>query len=105
MSGGSYDYLYSKDLHDLLRSGMTELDSMIDRLSGLGYARDAAREAAELRLIIRQAETRVEAAMERLSGVFRAVEWWDSMDSREDGVVEALAKYRGAPTPTEEERE
>jgi hypothetical protein len=30
-----------------------------------------------------------------LADVWKAVEWWDSCDSGEDAVEEALKKYRG----------
>ncbi len=61
---------------------------------GLGWEQDAAREAAELQLVIRQAEVRVDAMMTRLRDLFHAVEWWDSSDCSEDSVKEALEKYR-----------
>lgn len=98
MSGGSYDYLCRKESEELLGSygGTDGLDRMIDRLAGLGYAADAAREAAELQQIIRQAQTRVQVITDRLSGVFKAVEWWDSADSSQLGVLQALDAYRGA---------
>lgn len=44
MSGGSYDYLYSRELDWWALDG-DSLSRMIDRLAGLGYAEDAAREA------------------------------------------------------------
>ncbi|MGQ4343586.1 hypothetical protein [Streptomyces sp. SAS_275] len=94
MSGGSYNYLYAaQDLQDL-RSRRYDLEEMATRLAGLGYAQDAARETEELLLLLRQWETRAEVRMRRLADLWHAVEWWDSHDSGEDGVHEALAKYR-----------
>lgn len=94
MSGGSYDYLAYKSVSDLIdRDG--ELRSMADRLAGLGYARDAARETEDLILTLRQFQNRIQTRIDRLSGVWHAVEWWDSGDSGEDYVKEELAKYRG----------
>lgn len=94
MSGGSYDYLFTKEPDDLFAySG--ELERMAERLSGLDYAADAAADAYDLLAILRTQTVRVEAAQRRLAGVFQAIEWWDSGDSGEDHVREALAEYRG----------
>jgi len=103
MSGGSYNYLFTaQDLEDL-HNRRFDLEEMATRLAGLGYAQDAARETEELLLLFRQWEVRAEARMRRLSDVWHAVEWWDSNDSSEDRVHEALAKYRddtdGTPAP------
>ncbi|MFE0794777.1 hypothetical protein [Streptomyces mutabilis] len=95
MSGGSYHYLCAAmDLEDLLAKRYA-LDEMSNRLAGLGYAQDAARETEELLLLLRQWEIRAETRLRRLTDVWKAVEWWDSNDSSEDRVHEALAKYRG----------
>lgn len=99
MSGGSYNYLCYMDI-DTIFNETRELESMIDRLSGLGYAADAAREAYELLLTIRQSQVRIEALLQRLSGVFKAVEWWDSADWTEKEVKEALRTYRGGTVET-----
>ncbi len=94
MSGGSYNYLCYKDA-DTIFNETHELSNMVDRLAGLGYAEDAANEAMELLLTIRQSSVRIQVILDRLSGVFKAVEWWDSCDSGEKEVIEALKKYRG----------
>lgn len=95
MSGGSYNYLYTaQDLEDL-RSRRYDLEEMAARLAGLGYAQDAARETEELLLLYRQWETRASVRMRRLADVWHAVEWWDSNDSGEGEVRQALANYRG----------
>ena len=93
MSGGSYDYLSSKDVQDLLQAQKT-IQNMADRLAGLGYASDAAKETQELLLTLRQFENRISAMQKRLSDIWHAVEWWDSCDSSESGVKNALEKYR-----------
>lgn len=99
MSGGSYDYLcHATDLADMIHK-LGPLEEMSRRLAGLGYAHDAALETERLLLDLRAAEVRVQATASRLSGVWRAVEWWDSCDSSENGVGEALRKYRGQPEP------
>ncbi|MGW6578861.1 hypothetical protein ACWF76_05550 [Streptomyces globisporus] len=95
MSGGSYNYLYAAaDLEDL-QARRFDLEEMANRLAGLGYAQDAARETEELLVLYRQWETRAAVRMRRLTDVWHAVEWWDSNDSSETCVHEALAKYRG----------
>lgn len=95
MSGGSYDYLcHIFDVRDV-DSKTYALREMADRLAGLGYAEDAARETEETLLLYRQFEVRMMTRIERLRGVWKAVEWWDSADSGEEGVHAALAKYRG----------
>lgn len=94
MSGGSYNYLFRDDLADLLGKE-TELREMADRLAGLGYAEDAARETEELLTMLRQWRIRAEVRVRRLSDVWHAVEWWDSSDWGEDKVREAVAAYQG----------
>ncbi|MFJ2110634.1 hypothetical protein ACIOEX_01675 [Streptomyces sp. NPDC087850] len=70
---------------------------MADRLAELGYAQDAAAETEELLVMLQQWEIRAQVRAKRLAGVWKAVEWWDSCDSGENGVREALAAYRGEP--------
>lgn len=97
MSGGSYDYLcWVLDLGELAAKEH-QLEEMADRLAGLGYAQDAARETQELLVQLRQFKVRADVRVKRLSDVWHAVEWWDSSDTAEQGVREALAKYRGEP--------
>jgi len=95
MSGGSYAYLYAKPVNELV-SWDREVESMVDRLAGLGYAEDAARESMEFLLELRRARVRLETMQQRLAPVWKAVEWWDSADSGEDEVKDALVEYRDA---------
>lgn len=97
MSGGSYNYLCLKDA-DQIREREEELQWMADRLSELGYAQDAAQETMEVLLTIRAFETRMQARIDRLRGIWRAVEWWDSGDSGEDSLEHELKVYRGEDT-------
>lgn len=101
MSGGSYNYLcHAFDLDDLL-SRRGSLREMADRLAGLGYAEDAAKETEELLVLLNQWCVRAEVRRSRLAGVWKAVEWWDSCDWGEDQVREALARYRDDSGPSE----
>lgn len=93
MSGGSYNYLLNKTAEELTTS-VDDLERMTARLTGLGYADDAAEETYELILLIRQYRVRAQKIAERLHDVWHAVEWWDSYDSGEDGVKEAIKEYR-----------
>lgn len=94
MSGGSYNYVHNViDLADLLNQE-NDLRDMADRLAGLGYAEDAARETEELLLMLRQWKIRADVRLQRLSPVWKAVEWWDSCDYSEEQVRQALEKYR-----------
>lgn len=99
MSGGSYNYLFRCTDLDELACRQFDLRDMADRLAGLGYAQDAAAETEELLLLLRQWQVRLEVRIRRLEGVWKAVEWWDSCDSGEDGLKQALAKYRGDDPP------
>lgn len=95
MSGGSYNYLCQVyDLDDLMKHE-ADLQAMAERLAGLGYAEDAARETEELLVMLRQWRTRAEVRTKRLREVWKAVEWWDSCDWSERAVREAIAEYRG----------
>lgn len=95
MSGGSFNYLcHTFDLDDLIDK-RGSLEAMATELAGLGYAQDAARETEELLVMLRQWEVRATVRVERLRGVWKAVEWWRSSDYGEDQVREALAEYRG----------
>lgn len=94
MSGGSYNYLFSKSPSLILETCQSELQEMADRLAGLGYAKDAAYETQALLLQLRQFENRIQASIDRLSTVWKAVEWTDSGDSGEESIKEALTKYR-----------
>jgi hypothetical protein len=99
MSGGSYNYLCNAwDLPDLIEH-RTELKEMADRLTDLGHV-DAAKETAALLLEINRAEVWALARAERLSEVWRAVEWHDSSDWGADAIDKALDKYRGAEEAT-----
>ena len=99
MSGGSYDYLCYKDIDALVESNY-RLEEMADDLAELGYASDAAKETMGILLDIRAFKNRMEVKLERLGGVWRAMEWWSSCDTSEEGFKKALAEYRGETVKT-----
>lgn len=101
VSGGSFNYLcHAFDLEDI-RSKQGDLQHMIDFLAGLGYADDAARESAELLMLMRQWDIRAQVIIKRLSEVWKSAEWWQSCDSSEESFKATLIEYRG-DTATEE---
>lgn len=94
MSGGSYNYLYTKSPDDLIYAYQDDLQRMIDRLIVLGYE-DVARELVELRLTIAHYRVYAETIMNRLTGVMKAVEWLDSCDWGPIPLQQAVQEYRG----------
>ena len=93
MSGGSYEYLcYADTLEDILQK-VHQLIPMADRLTELGYS-DAAKETEEVDLLLRQFNRRISARIDRLKGVWKAVEWLDSCDSGQDYVDDQILRYR-----------
>lgn len=93
MSGGSYDYLYCKEIDSLVGYDAV-LQEMADDLASLGYAADAAQETQRLLEDIRAFRNRAETKLSRLSDVWKAKEWWRSCDSGEDEFKAALENYR-----------
>lgn len=93
MSGGSYSYLFVKSAEEILDCEET-LQQMADRLAGLGYAPDAARETYEALLVIRQYRAHMSAIIRRMSEVWQAVEYRDSNDYSDEDIREAIDRYR-----------
>lgn len=95
MSGGSYNYLCSKDALDLLGSlsSQEDLARMADRLTELGYDDGVAH---DIRLLIGAIDTHrhaVDEVLSRLEPVLHAVEWLDSGDWGEEQVRDAVIQY------------
>lgn len=105
MSGGSYNYLcYNTEL-DELAVRERDLLEMADRLAGLSEAdfpgvTAAAKMTAGVIADLRIWRLHLTAAADRLSPVWKAVEWWDSSDSGPDGVRRALEAFV-TPPPAE----
>lgn len=92
MSGGSFDYLYLKEVAEL-PSRATDVEHMAQVLVELG-AHDAAAETLDLLAIVRYALVRAAVHTRRLSDVWHAVEWWKSGDYSKEQALEAIEKYR-----------
>lgn len=94
MSGGSWDYLYSKDIDELMNGSSTELlQDMADRLNSAGFE-DVAKDTQRLVEYIKSASIRIETLFKVLSPVFKAVEWFDSGDWGEETLNNEVLKYR-----------
>jgi hypothetical protein len=99
MSGGSYNYLHSKDAEALLTNSADaeELKFMAARLADFGDAGQAARALAlEIHQDVENLRAQLEKIddkMRRASAVFRSVEWCDSLDSTEVRVRESLEAF------------
>jgi hypothetical protein len=86
MSGGSYDYLFTRVRS--LGEQRGDLERMAIRLEGLPWATEAAAATRRCLTMVDEAERLAET----LSDVWHAIEWWDSGDWGEDdarGEVEA----------------
>lgn len=94
MSGGSWNYLYCKDVDELMNGSSTELlQDMVDRLNSAGF-KDVAQDTQRLVEYIKSASIRIETLFEALSPVFKAVEWFDSRDWGEETLNNEVLKYR-----------
>lgn len=94
MSGGSWNYLYNKDIDELMNGSSTEiLQDMADRLNSAGFE-DVAKDTQRLVEYIKSASIRIETLFETLSPVFKAVEWFDSGDWGEETLNNEVLKYR-----------
>lgn len=96
MSGRSWNYLFCKDIDELMNGSSTELlQDMVDRLNSAGF-KDAAKDTQRLVEYIKSASIRIETLFETLSPVFKAVEWFDSGDWGEETLNNEILKYRNA---------
>nr|DAZ41551.1 MAG TPA: hypothetical protein [Caudoviricetes sp.] len=94
MSGGSWGYLYSREVDELVQCGSIELlEEMADYLNSSGY-KDVAKDVRRLVEYIKSARIRIETLHEMLSPVFKAVEWYDSADWSKERVDAAIEEYR-----------
>lgn len=101
MSGGSWNYLYSKEIDDFMQySNIETLEEMADYLNQNGYE-DVAKDTRRLVEYIKSAKIRVETLFEMLSPVFKAVEWYCSADWGKDKVDKAIEEYRNGKGDSE----
>lgn len=94
MSGGSWNYLYTKEIDDLMQySNIETLEEMADYLNQNRYE-DVAKDTRRLVEYIKSAKIRVGTLFEILGPVFKAVEWYCSGDWGKDRVGRAIEEYR-----------
>lgn len=94
MSGGSFNYLYVKGLSDLLLADPSDLDRMAEELEDLGFlAKPVADRTRALQERIIEVDREVNAEIEALAPMWKAVEWWRSMDWGKDQVMVALGEW------------
>ena len=94
MSGGSLNYLYSKEAHELFESGrVADLEEAAAVVYNAGY-RDIAKDIYRLVEYIKSANIRVEVLHEQLRDVLHAVEWRLSCDYGDNNLREHLDAYR-----------
>ena len=103
MSGGSYNYLYCKECHELFAySNIRTLEEMESRFLELGYE-DVAKDFRRLIEYIKSANNRVEVLGGQLNEMMHDIEWYDSGDIGADTLAKRVEKYRQADTPQTEE--
>lgn len=91
MSGGSFNYLCYAEPGNLFEKYL-DLAMMRDALAE-DYP-DAAKETESIVLICKQFDVLMQARLDRLSPVWKAVEWTQSGDTGPDAIKEAVAEYR-----------
>ena len=102
MSGGSYDYLFCKECHELFAySNIRTLEEMESRFLELGYE-DVAKDFRRLIEYIKSANNRVEVLGGQLNEMMHDIEWYDSGDIGADTLAKRVEKYRQADTPQTE---
>lgn len=91
MSGGAFNYLYSKDPLDL-SSYKEEIKTMIDTLNEL-KATKAAKESQELLDLIIESEKQIKEKLNKLEGIWYAVEWFCSGDTTPNQLDQAINEF------------
>lgn len=105
MSGGSFDYLYAKDVVQMLDAIPREhLDAMRAELVERGLSDVVAEHDAVVEFLegLQRQVDNGEKLLGRLSPVWKAVEWHVSRDWGPERVDEAVLAYRGAVPPSPE---
>lgn len=92
MSGGSFNYLYCRDIDELMNN-TSDLEEMRDYLISYGYE-DIAKDTQRLIEYIKSAECVIGTLKDMLEPVFHAVEWYESADWGKEKMIEVLEKYR-----------
>lgn len=93
MSGGSFDYLYSKEASELCESRY-ELHNMADFMAtefpGTSAQIDTEQLVTDIETFIADVNKRIDA----LQKVWQAIEWWQSYDSVREDAQKAVDRYK-----------
>lgn len=92
MSGGSYNYLYTKRSFSELIDSLSDLESIEKSLIDYGYSNIA----SDVRFLIDflvSSDTVVESYSSYFADVFRAVELFDSSDIDKKSMISVLDSY------------
>lgn len=91
MSGGSFNYLCIKDIHDIAHGVGEEWDWMLNELDEL--APDIAKDMRLIRHYTDEFVKLHDARWKKLQPVLHAIEWWRSGDWGINQVDEAIKNY------------
>lgn len=92
MSGGSYDYLYARQIEDFVRN-TENIRRMMARLDALGY-KDASIETGKFIAELEKLVASLEARQAELADIWQAVEWRDSGDWGPEDIAKAVEEWR-----------
>lgn len=92
MSGGSFDYLYTREADNITNYQET-IRSMASALDALGY-KEAAAKTVEIGDVVREFELFFDGIPDEFLRIWRAVEWYSSGDSVEDSIRQADEKWK-----------
>ena len=93
MSGGSFEYLYSKDAGEVLATLTTvrRMASVLDDEFG-----HLAKDAVDATLEIIRLGHELQEKLDGLADLWKAVEWWQSCDTSRDQALIELGKWKAA---------
>lgn len=92
MSGGSYWYLFAKEIGEIIENP-AQLENMSMRLDELDAESKAAIDTREMLAKIKNFRDEMKERKKVLENVWHAVEWLDSADWGESEVKRSLSEY------------
>lgn len=99
MSGGSFNYIYCRELDDLFSyDSIGDLEGIAENLYEYNYHAEA-KDVRRLIEYILSARNRVEVLHEQLAPVLKAVEWRQSCDFGDADLAKWVEKYRTGGKP------
>lgn len=93
MSGGSLEYLYSRDVTFIIEN-LQYLEKAAQKLTELD-AEDVAKEIEDLICYSKQFKRRFETRWNRVKDIIHVIEWIIDCDFSPEQLKEPLMKYRG----------